>query len=68
MGVNKAGFKKLFVCHHPTELRKNPKATDYIKVKFYYSNTCLNFIEHIYYFPQQKIKTTDAGFAVLFSL
>ena len=36
-----------------------PKATGYFNVKFYFSNTCLNSVEHIYYFPQQKIKWTD---------
>ena len=26
------------------------------------SNTCLNSVEHIHYFPQQKIKRTNACF------
>ena len=35
-----------------------PKIADYFSVKFYFSNACLNSVEHIY-FPQQKIKGTD---------
>ena len=35
-----------------------PKIADYFTVKFYFSNACLNSVEHIY-FPQQKIKVTD---------
>ena len=38
--------------------------TDYFKVKFYFLIAFLNSIEHIYYFPQQKIKRTEAWFQV----
>ena len=40
------------------------KVTDYFNVKFYFSNARLYFVEHIYYFPQQKIKRTDVWFHV----
>ena len=44
-----------------SELKKTfPKATDYFNVKLYFSNAYLNFVEQIYYFPQQKIKRTYA--------
>ena len=42
--------------------------TDYFNTEFYFSNACLNSVEHICYYPQQKIKRTDALFLVLFSL
>ena len=32
---------------------------DYFNVKFYFSNKCLNSVEHIYFFSQQKTKRTD---------
>ena len=50
------------------KLKKYPKVTDYFNTKFYFSNACLNCAEHICYYPQQKIKRTDALFLVLFSL
>ena len=40
------------------------RLTDYFRVKFYFSNACLNSIEHLHYFPQQKIKRTDPWFQV----
>ena len=47
------------------ELKKRfPKITDYFNVKFYFSNACLNSAEHIHYFPEQEIKTTEAWFQV----
>ena len=41
-----------------------PEVTDYFNVKFNFPNTCLNSVEHIYYFPQQKIERTDVWFLV----
>ena len=47
------------------ELKKTfPKVTDYFNVKFYFSSACLNFVEQIYYFPQQKIKKTHTWFQI----
>ena len=40
------------------------KVTDYFNVMFYFLNACLNFLEQIYYFPQQNIKRTHAWFQV----
>ena len=48
--------------------KKYPMVTDYFNTEFYFSNACLNSVEHICYYPQQKIKRTDAMFLVLFSL
>ena len=45
--------------------------TDYFNVKFYFSNAKLNFVEQIYYLPQQKLREQTHGFkfqSVLFSL
>ena len=47
-----------------SESKKFPKVTGYSSVKFYFSNACLNSIEHIYYFSQQKIKRADVWFPV----
>ena len=52
--------KKKNVC----VLKTFPRVTDYFNVKVYFSNACLNSVEHIYYFPQQNIRRTDAWFQV----
>ena len=41
-----------------------PMVTHYFNLNFYSSNACLNSVHHIYCFPQQKIKRTDAWFQV----